>query len=86
MPCGGMGDVHVSSLCYFDAERFRSRICGALDLEHNANRCIALVDECQFPKTKRFLRLLAVDLMIEADKLRRGDGAEALLVIESVLR
>ena len=55
-------------------------------LEHNANKCIALVDECQLPETKRFLRLLAVDLMIEADKLRRGDGAESLLVIESVLR
>ena len=55
-------------------------------LEHNANKCIALVDECQLPETKRFLRLLAVDLMIEADKLRRGDGAESLIVIESVLR
>ena len=47
-------------------------------LEHNANKCIALVDECQLRETKRFLRLLAVDLMIEADKLRREDGAEAL--------
>jgi hypothetical protein len=55
-------------------------------LEHHANKCIALVDECQRPETKRFLRLLAVELMIEADKLRRGDSAEALLVIESVLR
>ena len=44
-------------------------------LERNADRCIALVDECQLLDTKRFLRLLAVDLMIEADKLRRGDGA-----------
>ena len=55
-------------------------------LERNADRCMALIDECQLPETKRFLRLLAVDLLIEADKLRRGDGAEALLVIESVLR
>ena len=55
-------------------------------LEHNANKCIALVDECRSPETKRFLRLLAVDLMIEADKLRRGDGAEALLVIEDALK
>ncbi len=55
-------------------------------LEQNANKCIALVEECRSPETKRFLRLLAVDLMIEADKLRRGDGAEALLVIESALR
>ena len=55
-------------------------------LEHHANKCIALVDECKSPETKRFLRMLAVELMIEADKLRRGDSAEALLVIESVLR
>jgi len=55
-------------------------------LEHHATKCIALVDECQRPETKRFFRLLAVELMIEADKLRRGDGAEALLVIENALR
>ena len=55
-------------------------------LEHNANKCIALVDECHLEKTKLFLRLLAVDLMIEADKLRNGEGAEALLLIESALR
>jgi hypothetical protein len=55
-------------------------------LEQNAKKCIALVEECRVPETKRFLRLLAVDLMIEADKLRRGDGAEALLVIESALQ
>ena len=54
-------------------------------LEHNANNCIALVDECQLEKTKRFLRLLSVDLMIEADKLRRGDGGESLLLIQSAL-
>ena len=78
---------HVSSRCYLDAEGFR---------RYNLRRCccsritrtkaIALIDECRLPETKRFLRLLALDLMIEADKLRRGDGAEALLVIENALR
>ena len=40
-------------------------------LEQHAAVCMALVPSSAHPWVKRFLRLLAVDLMIEAEKQRR---------------
>jgi hypothetical protein len=39
-------------------------------LEHQAAICVGLIDVAINPRAKRFLRLLAVDLMVEAEKQR----------------
>ena len=39
-------------------------------LEHQAAICVGLVDVAINPRAKRFIRLLAVDLMVEAEKQR----------------
>lgn len=45
-------------------------------LEQQAERCIKLAYQCQNKKAERFLRLLAVDLMLAA-QLRRPQEAAA---------
>ena len=49
----------------------KTPISADLLLEQHAEVCMALVPSSAHPRVKRFLRLLAVDLMIEAEKQRR---------------
>ena len=59
---------HVSSFATSMLRGSEIESAALLLLEQNADKCIALVEECRSAETKRFLRLLAADLMIEADK------------------
>jgi hypothetical protein len=40
-------------------------------LEWHSWHCVGLADACEAPRAKKILRLLAADLAIEADSLRR---------------
>ena len=44
-------------------------------LEEHAERCIKLAYQCQNKNAERFLRLLAVDLMLAAEQYRPGNAA-----------
>ena len=57
--------------------RLLSKSESASLLEHNAAKCIGLAAACERAEVRRFLRMLAVDLMMEADRLRRA-GSEPL--------
>ena len=45
-------------------------------LEHYASRCIILAEQCSNDKTCQFFRMLAVDLMIEAEQQWRARERE----------
>ncbi len=47
-------------------------------LEEYAQRCIRLAYECQNKNAERFLRLLAVDLMLAARMQQRRSGNEVV--------
>jgi hypothetical protein len=40
-------------------------------LEWHSSHCVSLADACETPRAKKILRLLAADLAIEAESLRR---------------
>ena len=55
-------------------------------LEQQAQRCIKLAYQCQNKNAERFLRLLAVDLMLAAQLRRPRDDADPLAELEKLSR
>jgi hypothetical protein len=54
-------------------------------LERHAERCVILARTCQNKRAERFLRMLAVDLMLEAEAEQRAELAAQFAALRAPL-